>query len=232
MSEKILSIIIPIYNEENIAADYLPQLLSLPLPAEFIIVNDGSTDNTLTILNDLAKQHKFKLINQPSNQGKGAAVKRGLKETNGDFVIICDADAEYDPDDIVFLFKQALTINDEQTIIYGSRFALNQHFSFHYLVNYFLTMLTNVLFGSHLTDMETCFKLIPKKALSDINLSGRRFEIEPEITTQLLKAKYKILEFPISYRRRGYKEGKKIKARDGLLAIQTLFWERFKKRAQ
>lgn len=230
MPQKKLSIIIPIYNEEKIAADYLPSILSLSVPAEFIIVNDGSTDNTLKILNELAQNYKFKLIDQPSNQGKGAAVKRGLEEISGDFFIICDADAEYDPEDISYLFKQAIHADNYKTIIYGSRFILNRGFSFHFLVNYFLTTLTNILFGSHLSDMETCFKLIPKEALKDINLSGRRFEIEPEITTQLLKAKYDIIEFPISYHRRGYKDGKKIKARDGLLAISTLFWERFNKR--
>ena len=111
-------------------------------------------------------------------------------------------------------------------MIYGSRFLARRTISFHYLVNNFLTQLTNWLFASQLTDMETCFKLIPATALKNINLSGKRFEIEPEITAQLLKAGYQIKEFPINYFRRGYKEGKKIKARDGLLAIKTLIKER------
>jgi len=227
MTEKLLSIIIPVYNEEKIAADYLPSIFNLPLRAEYIIVNDGSTDNTLSILNELKKKYTFKLIDQPTNQGKGAAVKRGLGEITGDYFIVCDADAEYDPEDIGYLFKQANTISDKNTAIYGSRFLLNKHLSFHYLVNRFLTALTNILFSGHLSDMETCFKLIPRECLKILNLSGRRFEIEPEITAQLLKAHCEIIEFPISYKRRGYREGKKIKARDGLLAIRTLFQEKF-----
>ncbi len=227
MPEKILSIIIPVYNEEKIVAASLPLIFNLKLQAEYILVNDGSTDKTLKILKELQGKYNFKLIDQPTNQGKGAAVKRGLEEISGDYFIVCDADAEYDPEDIVYLFKQACLSGNKNTAIYGSRFLLNKNLSFHYLVNGFLTALTNILFGSHLSDMETCFKLIPKECLKMLKLSGRRFEIEPEITAQLLKAGCKIIEFPISYRRRGYRDGKKIKARDGLLAIRTLFQEKF-----
>lgn len=228
MAEKIISIIIPIYNEEKIASDYLPSIFNLKLNSEIIIVNDGSTDKTKEVLDELKKQYNFKLIDQKTNQGKGAAVKRGLEEITGDYFIICDADAEYDPEDIIYLFKEIINFSDPETVIYGSRFIMNKGISFHYLVNYFLSALTNILFNCHLTDMETCFKLLPRECLNKIKLSGRRFEIEPEITAQLLKAGYKIRELPISYKRRGYKEGKKIKARDGLLAIKTLVQERFK----
>lgn len=228
MSEKLLSIIIPIYNEEKIASDYLPSIFDLKLNSEIIIVNDGSTDKTLEMLTELKERYNFKLIDQKTNQGKGAAVKRGLEEISGDYFIICDADAEYDPEDIIYLFKEITNCKDPKIVIYGSRFILNKEISFHYLVNYFLSALTNILFNSRLTDMETCFKLMPRECLSKIKLSGRRFEIEPEISAQLLKSGYIIKELPISYKRRGYKEGKKIKARDGLLAISTLFQERFK----
>ena len=227
MIEKTLSIIIPIYNEEKIAAGYLPKILTLPIKKEVIIVNDGSTDNSLAIIEVLKKTYNFKLINQPTNQGKGAAIKRGLVETRGDYFIVCDADNEYDPDDIVILFEQIIIRENKKEVIYGSRFLLNKHWSFHFLINYFLTELTNILFGSHLTDMETCFKLIPKEAISSIKLKGCRFEIEPEITAQLLKNGYEISELPINYKRRSYQEGKKIKARDGLLAILTIFREKF-----
>ncbi len=226
MAEKLLSIIIPIYNEEKIAADYLPKIFALAINKEIIIINDGSTDNSLSILRGLEQKYNFKLINQATNQGKGAAVARGLKEISGDYFIVCDADNEYDPDDITYLFRETLKIKENQVVLYGSRFLLNKRLSFHYLVNYFLTALTNLLFKSQLTDMETCFKLIPASALTKIHLSGRRFEIEPEITAQLLKAGYRISERPISYNRRNYHEGKKIKARDGLLAIKTLIRER------
>jgi glycosyltransferase involved in cell wall biosynthesis len=225
MSEKLLSIIVPIYNEDKIAPSSLPAIFNLNLNKEVIIVNDGSTDNTLSILQALAAQYNFQLINQPTNQGKGAAIKRGLAEINGDYFIICDADLEYNPQDIVTLLTEIIK-GEGKTVIYGSRFLNRSPFSFHYFINNFLTALTNLFFKSHLTDMETCFKLIPASALSAIKLRGRRFEIEPEITAQLLKAGYQIKEIPISYARRGYQEGKKIKARDGLLAIYTLIRER------
>ncbi len=226
MSEKRLSIIIPIYNEEKIVAAYLPLIFTLPIPKEIIIVNDGSTDDSSLILEKLKQNYDFTLINQTSNQGKGAAVKRGLKEISGDYFIICDADAEYDPNDIIYLFTEIQKIPDVKTALYGSRFLRSPRLTWHYLINSFLTKLTNWLFHGRLTDMETCFKLIPAAALVNINLRGGRFEIEPEITAQLLKNGYQISERPINYKRRGYKEGKKIKARDGLLAIKTLLHEK------
>lgn len=228
MPPKILSIIIPIYNEDKIAAESLPPIFSLPLDKEVVVVNDGSTDNTKEVLNSLQKKYNFKLIEQETNQGKGAAIKRGLEEISGDYFIVCDADLEYDPADIVHLFT-AIQAETADTVLYGSRFLLNRPLAFHYFINRLLTSLANILFSGRLTDMETCFKLVPASALKKIRLSGRRFEIEPEITAQLLKNHYKIKELPINYTRRGYKEGKKIKARDGFLAIKTLFEERFSK---
>jgi len=223
---KLLSIIIPIYNEEKIVADSLPAIFNLKINKEIIIVNDGSTDNTLTTLVDLNKQYNFQLINQQTNQGKGAAVKKGLEIIRGDYFIICDADSEYDPQDIIKLFQEINKEEKDNLVIYGSRFLNNRTLSFHYLVNRFLTTLTNLLFGGRLTDMETCFKLIPRKALEKIKLTGRRFEIEPEITAQLLKNNYQIKELPINYYRRGYREGKKITPKDGVLAITTLLREK------
>ncbi len=221
-----LSIIIPVYNEDQIAASFLPSIFELPLDKEVIVINDGSTDNTTVVLKKLAQRFPFRLINQPTNQGKGAAVKRGLEEINGEYFIVCDADAEYDPRDIIRLLDE-IKKSGQKTAVYGSRWLDSDPGGWHYLVNHFLTGLTNRLFSSRLTDMETCFKLIPASAQQDLRLRGKRFEIEPEITAQLLKADYKIRELPISYRRRSYKEGKKIKPRDGLLAIITLFRERF-----
>jgi len=223
---KLLSIIIPIYNEEKIVADSLPAIFNLKINKEIIIVNDGSTDNTLAILVELNKQYNFQLINQQTNQGKGAAVKKGLEIIKGDYFIICDADSEYDPQDIIKLFQEIDKEKKDNLVIYGSRFLNNRTLSFHYLVNRFLTTLTNLLFGGRLTDMETCFKLIPRKALEKIKLTGRRFEIEPEITAQLLKNNYQIKELPINYYRRSYREGKKITPKDGVLAITTLLREK------
>lgn len=228
MSKKILSIIIPIYNEERVVAESLPAIFNLPIDKEVIVVNDGSTDNTLYILEKMNSEYNFKLINQQTNQGKGVAVKRGLEEIDSDYFIICDADLEYNPQEIIKLLE-FIQKEEDKVAVYGSRFLNNKRKSFHYLVNKFLTNLTNILFNSNLTDMETCFKLVPASALEKIKLSGKRFEIEPEITAQLLKNKYRIKELPISYNRRSYKEGKKITMKDGILAVIVLFKEKFKK---
>lgn len=226
MPEKLLSIIIPIYNEEKIIATSLPPIFDLPINKEIIIINDGSDDETLKILQTLSQQYQFNLIDQTSNQGKGMAIRRGLKEIKGDYFIVCDADLEYDPNDIEFLFKKIVSADNNNLVFYGSRFLVNKPLTFHFLVNKFLSGLTNLLFQSNLTDMETCFKLIPVSALKKLQLNSRRFEIEPEITAQLLKNKYLIKELPISYNRRNYRNGKKIKARDGLQAIITLWREK------
>ncbi len=231
MSFDLLSIIIPIYNEDKIVANSLPPIFDLNLPKEVIIVNDGSTDQTLEVLNSLSKNYDYTLINQVTNQGKGAAIKRGLQNIRGDYFIICDADLEYSPNDIIRMWEIAKDYQaenkNENTAFYGSRFLNKTPRSFHSLINWGLTFLTNLLFNSNLSDMETCFKLVPVSALEKINLKGNRFEIEPEITAQLLKNGYKIEEIAVNYNKRGYKEGKKIKARDGFIAIKTLIKERF-----
>lgn len=230
MSTK-LSIIIPVFNEERIIASSLPAIFSLIMNKEVVVINDGSTDCTSKILEDLKLVHDFKLLNQDINRGKGAAIRAGLSQMTGDYFIICDADLEYSPDDIVFLFKEiektVLADSNKKIALYGSRFLAGASWSFHYLINTFLTKLTNLLFGSKLTDMETCFKLIPSSALQEISLTSNGFEIEPEITAKLLKNNYQIIERPINYNRRGYQDGKKIKAKDGFLAIKKLIVERF-----
>lgn len=227
----MLSIIIPVYNEEKIIRNSLPRIFNLNLDKEVIVVNDGSSDQTPNILRDLQKEYSFNLINKEVNSGKGNSIKLALENIQGDFFIVCDADLEYNPRDIITLFEKIKKIYQEnpqeKIAIYGSRFLHKKNFSPHRLVNSFLSFITNILFGSQLTDMETCFKLIPKKALENITIAGNRFEIEPEITAKLIKNDYKIIEEPISYNPRWYQDGKKIKARDGLLAIKTLFTERF-----
>lgn len=229
--EKLLSIIVPVYNEERLIQKSLPQILALKIKKEVIVVDDGSSDRTLKLLNDLSRSYDFKLIPQKINKGKGAAIKKALEHMKGDYFVICDADLEYDPEDIISLYEKILSYDSskEKIAVYGSRFLINRKISFHFLVNYFLTSLNNILFKSNLTDMETCFKLVPKQALEEIKLSGKRFEFEPELSAQLLKNDYKIIELPISYNRRSYREGKKITARDGFLAISTMLKERFSK---
>lgn len=224
--DPMLSIIIPVYNEERIIASSLPPVFELPIRKEVIVVNDGSSDKTPAILSELQDRYDFKLINQPANRGKGAAIRRGAEDISGDYFIICDADAEYRAEDIVMMFDEIKKL-PIRTALYGSRYLGKPGFGFLRSVNKFLTVLTNMLFGSKLTDMETCFKMIPSAALKEIELAGERFEIEPIITARLLKRGYAIKEVPISYSRRGYKDGKKISPRDGLTAVMTLFKERF-----
>ena len=226
---KLLSIIVPVYNEERLVNKSLPLIFSLNINKEVIVVDDGSNDKTPESLNNLKNQYDFILIRQDPNQGKGAAVRRGLEEMRGDYFIICDADLEYDSQDVIKLFNEVIKEENDKIVIYGSRFKNVKKISFHYLVNSFLTGMTNLLFGSHLTDVETCFKLVPKSALKKIHLSGKGFEIDPEITARLLKSGYMIKEIPISYNRRTYKEGKKITAKDGVLAVKTLLKEWLKK---
>lgn len=226
MTSPLLSIIIPVFNEDKLVASALPPIFSLPVDKEVIVVNDGSTDDTAAVLNELAQTHNFHLASHITNQGKGAAVRKGLEMVKGQYFVICDADSEYDPSDLKKMLSEIVQAQHPKTVLYGSRWLAGQPHGWHYRINWFLTTLTNWLFSSQLTDMETCFKMIPSAALDKIKLRGRRFEIEPEITAQLLKAGYTIKEVPISYRRRGYKEGKKIKPRDGLQAIITLLKER------
>ncbi|NCN22009.1 glycosyltransferase family 2 protein [Candidatus Falkowbacteria bacterium] len=232
----VLSIIIPVYNEEEIVAQSLPPIFNLKMIKQIIIVNDGSTDKTLKIIKDLKSQYNFTLINQDLNRGKGAAVKRGLEEIRGDYFIIYDADSEYNASDIAMMFDYIIQEKEKQLaenniskkfVLYGSRFLEKSELSFHYIVNTFLTKLTNFLFSSKLTDMETCLKMIPSSALNEIKLNGEGFEIEPIITAQLLKNNYVIKEVPVSYNRRSYQDGKKIKAKDGFIAVFTLFKEKF-----
>lgn len=227
----MLSIIVPVFNEERIIRNSLPRVFNLDIDKEVIVINDGSSDQTLNILKDLQKEYSFTLINKEVNSGKGNSIKLALENIQGEFFIVCDADLEYDSQDIIPLFeeiKQRYQDNPQEKIaVYGSRFLNKKNFSPHRLVNSLLTAITNILFGCHLTDMETCFKLVPQKALKNISIAGNRFEIEPEITAKLIKDGYKIIELPINYSPRWYQDGKKIKARDGLLAIKTLFSERF-----
>ena len=226
MSSPLLSIIIPIFNEDKLVASTLPAVFNLPIDKEVIVVNDGSTDDTALVLEDMTKSYRFQLINHITNQGKGAAVRKGLEIVKGRYFVICDADSEYDPSNLIMMLTEISKDQTSKVALYGSRWLAGNPSGWHYRINWFLSALTNYLFGSQLTDMETCFKMIPKTALNKINLRGRRFEIEPEITAQLLKSGYSISEVPISYKRRGYKDGKKIKPRDGLIAILTLLKEK------
>lgn len=232
-----LSIIVPVYNEEKTISEVLKRLGKEEIPGvekEIIVVDDGSKDTTRKILSNL-KDKKIKVILHEKNQGKGAAVKTGIKNATGDYIIIQDADLEYHPKYIKGLTK--LVLEKKAEVVYGTRLNRMPHlgkeeskhlFIIHYFGNRFLSLITSILYGQWITDMETGYKLFPKDAMRDIKLNARGFELEPEITSKLLRKGYKIKEIPITVIPRGYEDGKKLNtARDGLKALWYLLKYRF-----
>jgi dolichol-phosphate mannosyltransferase len=236
MPIKKLSIIIPVFNEEHTVAQLLKRVLSVKFPVErveYIVVDDGSTDNSKFKIQSL-KLNKIKLLSHKKNQGKGAAVRTGLKYATGDYIIIQDADLEYNPEDIKKLLKKLEESN--KPVVYGTRLKrlpnmkedVKTFYLLHYFGNRFLSLITSILYGYWVTDMECCYKLIPRRALKDIQLHARGFDFEPEITAKLLKRGYQIAEVPIHTTPRGYDGGKKLYAvRDGTKALLTLLKYRF-----
>ena len=223
-----LSIVIPCYNEEKTIQEIVDLVEKVNgVEKEIIIVDDGSKDSSREILSRMAKEKPhLKIILKPQNSGKGATVREGYKHTTGDYVIVQDADLEYDPQD----YKKLLAEMEKGgQVVYGSRFSgdYQDMTSLHYFGNRFLTVLTNLLYGTHLTDMETCYKLLPGDFVRSLKLKSDRFDFEPEITSRILKSGAKIVEVPISYRGRSWKEGKKITWRDGVHAVKTLIKFRF-----
>jgi glycosyltransferase involved in cell wall biosynthesis len=227
-----LSIIIPVYNEEKTISTLLDKVNSVKLNInkEIIIVNDGSFDNTLKIIENWINKKKINinLINK-KNEGKGSAVKLGIKNSTGDIIIIQDADLEYDPNDYQKLINPIL--KKKVKVVYGSRNLdksnkLYSGLSF-YLGGRIVTLATNILYLSRLTDEPTCYKVFDSKLIKSIDFKGKGFEWEPEITARILKKRIKIKEIPIKYFPRKVKEGKKINWKDGLIAFWTLFKWRF-----
>lgn len=221
-----VSIIIPVYNEAATIRQILERVRTSPIEKEIVIVDDGSTDGT----RDLLRQETdadTRVVLHAKNQGKGAAIRTGLKHATGDYVLIQDADLEYDPADYETLLKPVL--RGKATVVYGSRF-LGEHKAmlfWHSVGNRLLTLVTNVLYDTTLTDMETCYKLIPTDLIRCIPLRARRFDFEPEITAKILRRGHRIYEVPISYAGRELNEGKKISWRDGFPALFALIRYRF-----
>ena len=234
-----LSIIIPVFNEEETIAEILDKISAVKIrnvSKEIIVVDDGSTDLTVRNLkSQISNLKNIKFIRHKINQGKGAAVRTGIKNATGDYIIIQDADLEYDPNDIEKLLKPIL--KGEAQVVYGTRLNRMPNFSkeertarflLHYLGNRFLSLIASILYGQWITDMETCYKVFPKTAVENTNLKSKRFDFEPEITVKLLKKGYKILEIPITTVPRGYNEGKKLNTfKDGTIALFTLLKFRF-----
>lgn len=225
-----ISIIIPIYNEKNTILELLnkvEQAKFANLEKEILLVDDSSTDGTREFLKDLT--NKYKIMFHEYNQGKGAAIRTAIKEATGDIIVIQDADLEYLPDDYDKLLP--LLINNEADVVYGSRFK-NKENSKNFilknkLANKFLTLLTNILYGTAITDMETCYKAFKREVIQNITIESNRFDFEPEITAKIMKQKVRLKEIPISYNGRAHNAGKKISWKDGVQAIFTLIKYRF-----
>jgi glycosyltransferase involved in cell wall biosynthesis len=219
----VISLIIPVYNEADHLEQFLEAVDGLELPAakELVIVDDFSTDASAEIVKNFRFQSKLVFIEQPRNQGKGAAIRTGVQQATGDFIGIQDADFEYALEDIPSLLIPLL--DGKADTVYGSRFKKSSyqvHRTFHYFVNRILTMLSNILSGLYLSDMETCYKFFRAEVIKNIRLESNRFGFEPEVTAKIARLRLRIMELPISYFPRRYIEGKKITWKDGIAA----FW--------
>jgi len=226
MESPLLSVVMPVYNELETIDEIVSRVLAIPMRVELVVVEDCSTDGTRARLGELQKQYRFTLLLQPHNQGKGAALRRGFSAVTGDIVAIQDADLEYSPEELPTLAE--LIIGGRADVVYGSRF-LGRHRVFlftHYLGNRLLTLITNVLYNTMLSDMETCYKVMRREVLQGLNLQSNGFGIEPEITAKIFKRGYRVYEVPITYDGRGYDEGKKITWKDGVVALWVLLKNR------
>lgn len=235
----ILSIIVPVYNEEKTIGIVLKKLLDLKSKLnsyEIIVINDGSTDSTKSVIEKIKKNNtKIKLITHDINKGKGAAVWTGIGKSTGEYIIIQDADLEYDPKYILLLLRNLKIGNQE--VVYGTRLKRFPNFKrdertpqflLHYVGNKFISFLSSILYKQWITDVETGYKLFPKHAIKDMRMRSTGFDFENEITAKLIKSGYKIREVPIRTIPRGYKEGKKLHTvRDGVRALWSVIKYRF-----
>ncbi len=230
-----LTVIIPAYNERATIEEIIRRVKQAPIDAdlrvekEIIVVDDGSTDGTREILARIAEEDPdITVLMHDRNQGKGAAIRTALQHASGDYIVIQDADLEYDPREYSVLLRPL--VEGKADVVYGSRF-LGPHRAFlflHYLGNKFLNLVTNILYDTILTDMETCYKMFRADVIKNIPLKARGFEFEPEVTAKVLKRGYRVFEVPISYSGRDFAEGKKIHPwKDGLRALWTLIKYRF-----
>jgi glycosyltransferase involved in cell wall biosynthesis len=227
LANPLLSVVMPVYNEIGTVEEMIRRVRAVPLRTQLIVVDDRSTDGTRDLLTQLQKELGFTLLLQPQNLGKGSALQRGFEAVQGDLVVIPDADLEYSPEEFPQLIE--LICEGRADVVYGSRF-LGRHRVFmftHYAGNRLLTLLTNVLYNTMLSDMETCYKVMRTEVIRSMRLEENGFGIEPELTAKIFKRGYRVYEVPITYDGRGYEEGKKITWRDGVVALWVLLKYRF-----
>ena len=220
-----LSVVMPVYNEEATLREVVARVLSVALDLELICVDDGSTDSSRNLLSELQANHpQVRVLLQPKNMGKGAALRRGIQEATGDFVIIQDADLEYDPSEYPTLLGPLL--EGKADVVYGSRFlGSGPHrvlYFWHSVGNWILTLISNALTNMNMTDMETCYKVFRREIIQTIPIEEDRFGFEPEITVKIAKRRLRVYEVGISYWGRTYEEGKKIGWKDGVRALWCL----------
>ena len=218
-----LSVVIPVYNERQWVRELVRRVQDVPIPKEIILVDDCSTDGTRDILKEL-EQQGCKVVYQPINMGKGAALRTGFQHATGDVIIVQDADLEYDPAEFPRLIQPI--IEGKADVVYGSRFIGDSHrvlYFWHSIANWVLTTTSNMFSNLNLTDMETCYKVFRREVLDGMVLKSNRFGFEPEFTAKIAKKKLRIYEIPISYAGRTYEEGKKIGLKDAVQAMWCIF---------
>ncbi|HLN15149.1 MAG TPA: glycosyltransferase family 2 protein [Acidimicrobiales bacterium] len=223
-----MTVIVPVYNERSTVAEIVRRVRAakVPVVVDVVLVDDGSTDGSDKVMRAI-EDSTVRVVTHERNLGKGAAVRTGLEHARGDLVLIQDADLEYDPDDWPELLAPML--KGKARVVYGSRFTgpRKNMLPLHWIGNRFLSLVTNLLYSSTLSDMETCYKLFDRQVLDGITIESKRFDFEPEITAKVLRRGYRIYEVPISYAGRELSEGKKITWRDGFSALRALVKYRF-----
>ncbi|MBN2438566.1 MAG: glycosyltransferase family 2 protein [Deltaproteobacteria bacterium] len=229
---KMLSVVIPVYNEKETVLKILEKVLRLDFVAEVIVVDDGSTDGTAGLLKQASLDGRVKLFFHERNRGKGAALRTGFGHITAEIAAIQDADMEYDPDEFIEMIRPIW--DGAADVVYGSRLSGGKpqrvHLFWHRIGNGFLTFLTDLLYNTTLSDMETCYKMFRREVLETIRIESDDFSVEPELTAKICRNKrWRVYEIPISYYGRSYAEGKKISWRHGFTALWTLLKYRFKK---
>jgi glycosyltransferase involved in cell wall biosynthesis len=227
-SRRLLSVIVPVFNERVTVAEVIRRIraVDVPVDVEVIVVDDGSSDGTDKVLTALGDS-TVRVLTHPVNKGKGAAIRTGMAAARGDLLLVQDADLEYDPQDWPRLLEPIL--RGKAMVVYGSRFTGERKnmMPLHWIGNRFLSLVTNVLYATTMSDMETCYKLFDRSVLEGITIQSDKFDFEPEITAKVLRRGYRIYEVPISYAGREITEGKKITWRDGIGALRALIKYRF-----